>query len=91
MQAGHVNDRKRLSDWVEADLCFGLGRNEAIFFIEARRSGIKDDSRQLKDYWVLVFLAFQKGECASCFGLRSIFLLGVTSSYNQNLLVPNPN
>ena len=35
VEAGHVHDRKSLVDWLEADLCYGSGRNEAIFFSEA--------------------------------------------------------
>jgi urease accessory protein len=33
--AGHIDDRRSLVDWLEADLCYGSGRNEAIFFREA--------------------------------------------------------
>jgi len=47
VEAGHIHDRKSLVDWLEADLCFGSGRNEAIFFIEAWRSAINDDSEHL--------------------------------------------
>ena len=43
VEAGHIHDRKTLVDWLEADLCYGSGRNEAIFFIEAWRSVIADD------------------------------------------------
>lgn len=44
VEAGHVKDRKTLVDWLEADLCFGSGRNEAIFFSEAWRCA-KDEAR----------------------------------------------
>jgi urease accessory protein len=37
VESGHIHDRKSLVDWLEADLCYGSGRNEAIFFIEAWR------------------------------------------------------
>src|SRR5215510_6178042 len=37
VEAGHVADRRSLVDWLEADLCHGSGRNEAIFFSEAYR------------------------------------------------------
>ena len=37
VEAGHIHDRKSLVDWLEADLCYGSGRNEAIFFSEAWR------------------------------------------------------
>lgn len=35
VEAGHVHDRKSLVDWLEADLRYGSGRNEAIFFSSA--------------------------------------------------------
>jgi urease accessory protein len=37
VESGHIHDRKSLVDWLEADLCYGSGRNEAILFIEAWR------------------------------------------------------
>lgn len=37
VEAGHISSRRSLIDWLEADLCYGSGRNEAIFFIEAYR------------------------------------------------------
>jgi urease accessory protein len=40
VEAGHIRDRKSLVDWLEADLCYGSGRNEAIFFSEAWRCTI---------------------------------------------------
>jgi urease accessory protein len=47
VEAGHIYDRKSLVDWLEADLCYGSGRNEAIFFIEAWRSATDDDCEKL--------------------------------------------
>lgn len=47
VEAGHIHDRKTLVDWLEADLCYGSGRNEAIFFIEAWRAAIEDDREKL--------------------------------------------
>ncbi|HEV2713992.1 MAG TPA: urease accessory protein UreF [Terriglobales bacterium] len=47
VEAGHIHDRESLVDWLEADLCYGSGRNEAIFFIEAWRCAAKDDCEQL--------------------------------------------
>src|SRR5262249_12066742 len=47
IEAGHVRDRKTLVDWLEADLRYGSGRNEAIFFSEAWRSTIDDDRTKL--------------------------------------------
>ena len=37
VEAGDVRDRRSLVDWLEADLRHGSGRNDAIFFTEARR------------------------------------------------------
>src|SRR5262249_43740055 len=43
----HVLDRKTLVDWLEAGLCYGSGRNEAIFFSVAWRSTIDDHRARL--------------------------------------------
>jgi len=47
VEAGDIHDRKSLVDWLEADLSYGSGRNEAIFFIESWRSAIDDDRGKL--------------------------------------------
>ncbi len=47
VEAGHIHDRKSLVDWLEADLCYGSGRNEAIFFIEAWRCAKENDCKRL--------------------------------------------
>jgi urease accessory protein len=47
VEAGHINDRKTLVDWLGADLRYGVGRNEAIFFLEAGRYAIDDDRAKL--------------------------------------------
>jgi urease accessory protein len=47
VEAGHIHDRKSLVDWLEADLCYGSGRNEAIFLIEARRYAREEDCGKL--------------------------------------------
>src|SRR5246127_3772100 len=47
VEAGHIHDRKGLVDWLEADLCYGSGRNEAIFFMEAWRCATDDDRAKL--------------------------------------------
>ena len=44
VEAGCIKDRESLVDWLEADLCYGSIRNEAIFFSEAWRS-TRDDNR----------------------------------------------
>jgi urease accessory protein len=47
VEAGDIHDRKSLVDWLEADLCYGSGRNEAIFFMEAWRCATEDDCEKL--------------------------------------------
>jgi urease accessory protein len=47
VEAGQVRDREGLVDWLEADLCHGSGRNEAIFFHEAWRRTVDDDREEL--------------------------------------------
>ena len=47
VEAGHIHDRKSLVDWLEADLCYGSGRNEAIFFSEAWRCVMDNDPAKL--------------------------------------------
>ena len=48
-EAGHIHDRKSLVDWLQADLCYGSGRNEAIFFSEAWRCATEDDCATLSE------------------------------------------
>jgi urease accessory protein len=47
VEAGHVHDRESLVDWLDADLRYGSGRNEAIFFIEAWRCAVADNRPKL--------------------------------------------
>jgi urease accessory protein len=47
VEAGHIHDRNSLVDWLEADLSYGSGRNEAIFFIEAWRCAKEHDCEKL--------------------------------------------
>jgi urease accessory protein len=47
VEAGYIHDRATLVDWLEADLCFGSGRNEAIFFSEAWRCTSNEDRAKL--------------------------------------------
>jgi urease accessory protein len=47
VEAGHIQDRKSLVDWLEADLRYGSGRNEGIFFIEAWRCTTRRDCGML--------------------------------------------
>jgi urease accessory protein len=46
-EAGYIHDRPSLVDWLEADLCYGSGRNEAVFFSEAYRCAVNDDRVKL--------------------------------------------
>jgi urease accessory protein len=65
VEAGHVNDPESLIDWLEADLCYGSGRNEAIFFSEAWRCARDDDRAKL----------FEIAELAAAFRGTSEFAL----------------
>lgn len=47
VEAGSVHDRASLVDWLAADLRYGSGRNEAIFFCEAWSSAMLDDKSRL--------------------------------------------
>ncbi len=46
-EVGYIYDRSSLVDWLEADLCHGSGRNEALFFSEAYRCAVNDDGVKL--------------------------------------------
>ncbi len=46
-EAGYIHDRSSLVDWLEADLCHGSGRNEALFFSEAYRCAVNGDGVKL--------------------------------------------
>ena len=65
VEAEHICDRKSLVDWLEADLCYGSGRNEAIFFSEAWRRAVEDDRAKL----------FEIAELAAAFRGTSEFAL----------------
>jgi len=47
VEAGHVHDRESLVDWLEADLRYGSGRNEAIFFSNAWQCTAEDNRAKL--------------------------------------------
>jgi urease accessory protein len=47
VEAGHIRDCSSLVDWLEADLCYGSGRNEAILFSEAYRCVVESDQAKL--------------------------------------------
>jgi len=47
VEVGYVHDRETLVDSLQADLCYGSGRNEAIFFNEAWRCASDDELDKL--------------------------------------------
>lgn len=47
VEAGFVTDRKSLVDWLDADLQYGSGRNEAIFFHQGWHCAMKHDRKRL--------------------------------------------
>lgn len=65
VEAGHIDDRNSLVDWLEADLCYGSGRNEAIFFNQAWRCARDNDRVKL----------FEIAELAAAFRGTSEFAL----------------
>jgi urease accessory protein len=65
VEAGYVFDRRTLVDWLEAGLCYGSGRNEAIVFRLAWHSTIEDDRVKL----------FEVAELAAAFRGTSEFAL----------------
>jgi urease accessory protein len=65
VEAGDVHDRESLVDWLEADLCHGSGRNEAVLFVEAWRCAMDNDGAKL----------FEIAELAAAFRGTSEFAL----------------
>ena len=65
VEAEYISDRKSLVDWLEADLSYGSGRNEAIFFSVAWRCAMEDDRAKL----------FEIAELAAAFRGTSEFAL----------------
>src|SRR5258707_6859144 len=47
VDAEHIHGGESFADWLEADLRYGSGRNEAIFFLEAWRCATEDDCEKL--------------------------------------------
>lgn len=47
VEAGDIHDRKSLVDWLDLDLRYGSGRNEAILFMEAWRCTMETDCERL--------------------------------------------
>lgn len=68
VEAGQIHDRESLVDWLDADLCCGSGRNEGIFFSEARRYATENDLAKL----------FEVAELAAAYRGTSEFALEST-------------
>src|SRR5215471_9815859 len=49
VEVGQVDSRSSLVDWLEADLCYGSGRNEAIFLGEAYRCAADNEQARLAE------------------------------------------
>src|SRR4030095_2386238 len=64
VEARHISDRRSLVDGLEADLRYGSGRNEAIFFIEAWRCATNDDCGKLLKLSDLAAAFRGTSECA---------------------------
>jgi urease accessory protein len=47
VEDGDIHDRKSLVDWLEADLRYGPGRNETIFFSQAWSVALEEDDARL--------------------------------------------
>jgi len=47
VESQHIRDRQSLIDWLEADLRYGSGRNDAIFFSQAWSAAIDEDHKRL--------------------------------------------
>jgi urease accessory protein len=47
VEGGHIHDRESLVDWLAADLRYGTGRNEAIFFSESWSGATNVDRMKL--------------------------------------------
>ena len=65
VEAGWIDDRESLVDWLEADLRYGSGRNEAIFFSETWRIARDNDCVKL----------FEIAELAAAFRGTAEFVL----------------
>jgi urease accessory protein len=65
VEAEYINDRKSLVEWLDADLCYGSGRSEAIFFYQAWRCAMKHARAKL----------FEIAELAAAFRGTSEFAL----------------
>jgi urease accessory protein len=49
VEVGHVDSRSSLVDWLQADLCYGSGRNEAIFFGKAYCCTVDNEQAKLAE------------------------------------------
>jgi len=49
VEASDIHDRTSLVEWLDADLRYGSGRNEAIFFVEGWRGAMEEDRAKLME------------------------------------------
>jgi urease accessory protein len=68
VESGQIHDRRSLVEWLEADLSYGSGRNEAIFFSEAWRCAVENNEARL--FAVTELAAVSRG--TSEFALESV-------------------
>src|SRR5918999_1920951 len=94
VEAGHIHCRQSLADWLDADLCYGSGRNEAIFFSEAGRCAMDDDCAKLFEIAELAavfrgtseFALESSQQAAACLAtLRQVWPDGVVESLAELL------
>jgi len=95
VETGHVHDRKSLVDWLEADLRYGSGRNEAIFFLEAWRWARNGSCGKLLEIAELAasyrgtseFALESSQQAASCLAtLRRVWPDPVIETFSESLL-----
>jgi urease accessory protein len=77
VESGDIHDRKSLVQWLEADLRYGSGRNEAIFFMEAWRCSRENDCKRL----------LEVAEFAAAFRATSEFVLEASQQATSCLAI----
>ena len=94
VEARHIQDRESLVDWLEADLCYGSGRNEKIFFTEAWRCGMEADHERLLEIAELAaafrgtseFALESSQQAAACLGtLRAVWPDSILDWFSNTL------
>jgi urease accessory protein len=94
VEAGYIDNRTSLVDWLEADLCYGTGRNEAIFFSDAFRCAIDNNEDRLGEVVELAaasrgtseFVLESSQQAASCLAtLRQVWPDRILDSLSEIL------